>query len=595
LNNEAARFCGPLFCGRLQHWLGQRSNSQQNNYWSKKYFSHKYRAVPFSRKLVQWTMLEFEMVEISRALETQYLAVDELLTQRNFVLAIPLAKKLQAEFPTTAKANFLVARTFAESGQAQDALEYAERACVYEPGNFQYLFYCGSLYSDFGLHEYALTYLQKSVGIQPNAFLSQLTLARCYFSIAQGENAIPHFRLALKLAPNDHMRDNIRQNLAHCLVASGQSKEALPLLDRLVKSKSHKRLMALCELASVSQEGNKADLLGELQIEVKKQTYPWEERRAGWIAIGGIFAKAKQHEKAFNAWQRAADLSKSNGWNVRDYETEHRELTNFYSAELFAKLASFGHETEAPVFITGMPRSGTTLTERIIAAHSMATAVGEQPRWTKLEKALRADYPGAEYLNALLANAKAGELRKRGEENLQMFRNVAGPLKARVVDKLSHNFVYAGYEKLIFSKARFIHIRRHPADTFVSTYQNDFNWTHGYAFDQLEYVKEYLFHERMMSHWKRIFGESIMTVYYEDLTSEPEKEAKRIIDFIGLPWEDGCLNFYERKATVLTFSMQQVRKPVYRSSVEKWRDYEPFLGPLLGALKEANWTYPPVD
>jgi tetratricopeptide (TPR) repeat protein len=520
---------------------------------------------------------------------------EALLAERKLANALQMTQQLLAANPNSGLANFLSARVQAELGNEGLALERAEAACRWQPGNFEFLFFCGQLYFIFELYEYALPYLQKSVAIEPRACQSHAVLGDCYASLGLGEKAIMHFRKALKLSPPAEVKDQIRLELALCLQESNQPAEALPLLKALLsadKSLLPRVLFALAEIEDFNADSAIAKEIVEFR---DSETFKGEDNRLLWLASGRISAKSKQYADAFTAWEKAAQIGKALKWNPREHQAIIAETKAFYSKSLFEQCREYGHESTIPVFIAGMPRSGTTLTEQIISAHSRAAGVGELPRWLQLDVAFQSEYRGENQVAAIQKNASHGELRKRAEETLTLFRNVLGELPDRVVEKEPFNFIHAGFHAVLFPNARFIHLRRHPADSFISTFQHRFAIDHSYALDQEEYAKEYAFHEKLMDHWKATFGNRILTVQYEKLASDPENEARRIIDFIGLPWEDQCLKFYERKTTVRTFSTQQVRQPVNTSSIDRWRVYEPFLGPLFKTMDELGLTYPPKD
>lgn len=518
-----------------------------------------------------------------------------LLVEANYIAAIPLARQFVENFPASAEGHFLLARALAESGDRRNALTAAEKACQLQPSNYQYLYYCGELYADFHLYEYALPHLRKSVTIQPKAFLSQLGLANCYFKLGNGGRAVEHYRKALQLSPPRIAKGKIRLELARCLIASGNRNEAIPLLKRLVEEGGEFVLSALYELAKIGKDGPESDIGMKLAGAVATGKYGDPELRGAYLALGQLQANASNHDAAFALWEKSREHAKADNWRLKNHQQVLAETRRFYAAELFNLCREHGHPSDAPVFIAGMPRSGTTLTEQILSAHSKVSGVGEVARWIQLDEALRLEYAGEGHIERIEKNAAAGELKRRAEEALAIFRAIANEAKARIVEKTPHNFMSIGYLALCFPNARYIHIRRHPADTFISCFQNNLNPSHGYAYDQVEFAKEYVFHERIMAHWKQLFPDRILTMQYESLIADPETQARRLLEFIGLPWEENCLRFFERAGTVRTLSMNQVRQPVYKSSINRWQVYQKHLGPLLQALADFQFTYPPPD
>ena len=166
--------------------------------------------------------------------------------------------------------------------------------------------------------------------------------------------------------------------------------------------------------------------------------------------------------------------------------------------------------------------------------------------------------------------------------------NALAPTARYAVDKMPHNFREIGFIHLCFPNAKIIHCRRNPLDTFVSTFQNSMNSSHSYAYDQSDYGEYYLEYLRLMNHWKSVFPESIYESDYEALTGNPETEVRKILDFLGLPWEEACLRFNERQSTVKTFSLMQVRNPINKGSIARWRKYEKHLSPIITVFKRAG-------
>ena len=520
--------------------------------------------------------------------------IESALETGEYLVASNLSAKLLASYPQVAESHYLNARVKAENGDRsslQEAVISAERAVMLEPNSYRYNYYCGSLYLEFDLYELALPLLRRSVQQQPNAAKSQLELADCYFEIDKGELAIPYFRAALKLEENGDRRDMIRSKLAHCLVTSGRPQEALLLLNRLIKDNSLYYVTALCEKISIANDEINSVSAKRVKAALVQNNLAPEHREILHLALGQVYENSKDFENAFAQWIASREIAKAIAYNLREHEVELVRYRAFYTAALYEKVAPYVDQTEVPVFIAGMPRSGTTLTEQIIAAHSQATGVGELARWNKIEDHFRRGYVGEDAVEKILENAKLGQLKHLAKELLHIFHVVADQNKLRIVEKTPHNFYTLGYLHLICPRAKFIHIRRNPADTFISAYRNRFSRSHGYAYDQIEYVKEYLWHEQMMDLWRSLFPELILTINYEQLVAEPEHVAKKIFEHIDLPWEEQTLRFFESKKTVRTFSTHQVRNPINTKSVDRWRRYEKHLGPLLNWLEEAKFEY----
>jgi tetratricopeptide (TPR) repeat protein len=508
-----------------------------------------------------------------------------------------LRARLRAS-PGSGRLNFELARLLTESGRRGEALQFIEQACKIAPREFQYLYYCGALYKDFRQFDLALELLKASVGVEPRVFLSQYDLADCYYLLGQGDKAEGHYRTAVKLASTPHERELGQTGLAKCLANSGLVDEAISLYEDCSTGTSELAIYALCQGAVLRKAGPGDPAEQSLLDLIKQDELSLVSREEVLLTLGKMHDIAGNHDQAFGYWQQsraiALELAKEKRQTVfNDHAAFLKRRVEFFTPELVGRLASYGHQSEAPVFVPGMPRSGTTLTEQILGSHPQVAGVGEIARWRKIEAAFLNDYDGADYHVRLLANAAKGELIARAEEDLTLMKTTAGGNYPRFVEKTPHMFEWLGYFATCFAKARFLHLVRHPADTFISTYQNKFNRNLAFAYDQVEFAREYAFSIRIMNFWKSLYPDRIDTYFYESLVDNTEHEARRMVAFIGLQWDENCLRFHERQSVVRTFSAQQVKKPIYKSSLGKWRAYEKHLGPLFAELDRQGVTYEP--
>jgi hypothetical protein len=230
-----------------------------------------------------------------------------------------------------------------------------------------------------------------------------------------------------------------------------------------------------------------------------------------------------------------------------------------------------------------MVRSGTTLTEQIISRHPRATGGGELRDIFRLALSLGLDNSGREYTKRLLklTPSEAKELANRYLAALERISADAD----RIVDKMPQNFLHLGLIALLFPKARIVHCRRDPLDNCLSCFTMHLkDHAHGYTADLTTLGLYYREYANLMSYWREVLPMPIYDLSYEALVEEPERETRRLIDFIGLPWDDACLSPQESALPVRTLSRMQVRQPIYKTSVQRWRRYERHLGPLKEAL-----------
>jgi len=256
------------------------------------------------------------------------------------------------------------------------------------------------------------------------------------------------------------------------------------------------------------------------------------------------------------------------------------------SAEFFERVNGFGLETDRLVFIFGLPRSGTSLTGQVLASHSQVVGLGES------DLAQRS----FESLPSLLGSTSSA-VDCLGRIDHETSVKLAGGLLAKVeaiagrgsfvVDKMPDNYLYLGLLAILFPRAKFIHCRRDLRDTAVSCWSMSFthlNW----ASDLGNIASRFAAYRSLMHHWERVLPVPVLQVDYEEIVSDFETTARAMIDWCGLDWEPACLDFHEAKGIVRTASLAQVRQPIYRRSVGRWRNYEEQLGPLLGQLNEID-------
>lgn len=322
------------------------------------------------------------------------------------------------------------------------------------------------------------------------------------------------------------------------------------------------------------------------------------------LQLAAAWEKRKDYTKAFTL---ANDANAASRALLRYDPVSHRQgsarIRHAFSRSLYEHRGGIGNDSTLPVFVLGMPRSGTTLVEQILAGHSQIHGAGElgviPSTIARLERWERHTGSGRHYpdcVDDLSADVVAGitdsllrELRETLPENASEVRHV--------VDKLPHNFENIGLIKLLFPNARIISVRRDPRDIAISNYFTDYAARHGgmgFAYD-LRWIGEQLAdHNLMMHHWNQLFPGDILEVRYEDVVSEPEREARRMLEYVGVQWEPQVLDTSELNRPVKTASVWQVRQPIYQTARERWRRYADFLTPLIAGTN-ARIVHEPIE
>ncbi len=295
-------------------------------------------------------------------------------------------------------------------------------------------------------------------------------------------------------------------------------------------------------------------------------------------AFGKYCDDVGEYDNAFSHYRRgnALDRSLMPPYDRMAEEAKVTRLIDCHGAAFLSTRRASASRSERPVLVLGMPRSGTSLAEQIIAAHPQAAGAGELPFWG--EAAARLEPLGSGTLDEALPSLVDQYLRRL---------NAASPDAARVVDKMPGNFQYVGLIHAAFPDARIVHMQRHPVDTCLSIYFQHFYDSHRYANDLDDLAHYYRQYRRIMAHWRaHIPPGRLLEIRYEDLVGDQERWSRAMIDFIGLPWNPACLEFHSVARSVSTASKWQVRQKMHKTSVERWRRYERFLGPLLPLAQE---------
>ncbi len=303
------------------------------------------------------------------------------------------------------------------------------------------------------------------------------------------------------------------------------------------------------------------------------------------FALGKALDARGEADKAFDCLVRANALHRSSlKFDIAGSARLAAAIAGQFDSALLGRLQGTGSPSEQPVFIVGMPRSGTTLIEQIVSAHPDVHGAGEIGLMPMLVSRFRS--PQGKGYPFLAPELSEADLQSLAEAYLGGIAP-GGRGKARITDKTIGNFELLGLIHLCFPNARIIHCRRDARDVCVSCFSTRFSGGHGYAYDLRELGRYWRIYDRLMAHWRAVLPPGrMLEVEYEALVEDLEGSARRLVTHLGLPWNEACLRFHESSRDVATASFAQVRRPIYRGSVGRWRRYAGRLGPLFDALGE---------
>ena len=422
--------------------------------------------------------------------------------------------------------------------------------------------------------------LERLVALKPTSVQALYALADTQNKMSEVDAAIRTYQQALKLAPDD---PRIRLGLGDAYESSGRFKQALMQYQATLR-RNPDNALALARLLQLRDATPEPEQIERARQLADDPSTKEDGRIRLNVALGYYHDRQKQYGEAFQRLQRGYDVSArrepfdSDGY-TRAIDVLIQELT----ADFFASAPTSGLESERPVFVVGMPRSGTTLTEQILASHSQVAAGGELSSLLKVSyQTQELSATGEPYPRGLKAIDSAGLaiMAQRYLDDLEKVSESA----PRVTDKLPFNFMHLGVIALLFPNARIIHCRRHPLDNCLSCYFTSFADQIRFA-NQLDTLgRYYLDYDRLMKHWHKVLPVEIFDLQYETLIEDTEPTVRALLDHCALPWEDACLSFHETQRAVRTPSRWQVRQPIYKGSMQRWRNYENQLQPLVKML-----------
>jgi len=485
--------------------------------------------------------------------------------------------------PDDANAHYNLANVLAQVDRRAQAIPHYERALAIRPEFPEARNNLGNALQMLGRHEDALAHYAAAVARNPDYAVAYHNLGKACFALERHEDAIAAYEKALAI---DSSKPMVHNDLGAAHLVLGHFREAYAAFAAAVardpwNAAVHLNLAGLApftagepRLAALEKLAEFAPSLGET------------DRIALEFALGKAHADLGNHERSFrhlldaNALKRrqvAYDEATTLGGFAR--------MGAAFTPEVMHELRGCGDHSRVPIFIVGMPRSGTTLLEQILASHSGVFGAGEIDDFDKVVM----EIPSAsEDFPELISTLPFSELRRLGRRYLDRIR-AKSPDATRITDKMPANFAYVGLIHLALPNARIIHACRDPVDTCLSCFSLLFGGL-PYTYDLAELGRHYRAYAQLMRHWRTVLPQGVMLdVHYEDVVADLEGQARRLIAHCGLEWEDRCLEFHRTQRPVQTASVTQVRQPIYHDSVGRSRAYGALLGPLLDALG-SDWS-----
>jgi tetratricopeptide (TPR) repeat protein len=435
------------------------------------------------------------------------------------------------------------------SDRPEEAIKCYLRAVDIEPDNASAWSGLGADYAQIGDMEKSAAAYARSIALQPGIAGIHMSLAHVLKALGRQQDALREYRAAIALKPD-----------------FGEAYWSMANLKVFRFEPS--------EVAAMQAQVQRDDLSPGTDVHFR-------------FALGKAFEDAGDYDRAWELYhtgnQRQRPLV---SFDPVGFEARHEEIAEVFSRDFLERHAGQGFDSNAPIFIVGLPRSGSTLIEQILASHSQVEGTLELPTLGEIAVSVgryrrdRTDYPGA------MRELTGRDFRAYGQQYIEQTRIYRTTDRPRFTDKLPNNFSHVGFAHLILPNATIINARRHPLDSILGSYKQLFGKGQHFTYDMYELVLYYRRYHELMRHWHQVLPGKVLDVHYEETVGDLEAQVRRILDHCGLPFEEACLRFHETERAVRTASSEQVRQPLYTRALGTWRRYERHLGPWQEELAD---------
>ena len=498
--------------------------------------------------------------------------------------AIATLRKALRENPDNVDALHTLAQAWwGDEERVSDIEALLRKATELAPGLVAAWIMLGLLLHQSDRSEEAIACYQRAGEIEPDNPAVWSGLGADYAQIGDMEKSAAAYGRSVALQPG---QPGIHMSHAHALKALGRQAEALreyraaiaqnPDFGEVYWSMANLKVFRFepAEVAAMEEQVKREDLSPSADVHFR-------------FALGKACEDAGDYDRAWEFYhsgnQRQRPLV---SYDPVGFEARHQQMAEVFTREFFDQHAGQGFESDAPIFIVGLPRSGSTLIEQILASHSLVEGTLELPTLGDIAVSVaryrggRVEYPAA------VRQLTGRDFRAYGKEYIEQTKTFRTTGKPRFTDKLPNNFSHVGFAHLILPNAKIINARRHPLDSILGSYKQLFGKGQNFTYDMDELVLYYRQYHEIMKHWHRVLPGKVLDVHYEETVGDFEAQVRRILAHCGLPFEEACLRFHETNRAVRTASSEQVRQPLYTRALGTWRRYEKYLQPWQEELAD---------
>jgi len=466
--------------------------------------------------------------------------------------------------------RFLALVYYDQDKKLLDAEALLRRAVSIAPDFHQALGNLGRILVDNSKLVEAVEIYQRLVALRPDDDDAWQGYGRALAQAGRVREAEKAYRKSLELEPR---APGVHMALAHMLKTLGSHEEALEAYRKSIEFNP-----ALGEsywsMANLKVSRFTDIEVSAMEAQIARDDLHEEPRIHFLFALGKAYEDRHDYQRAWQHFHAGNLLKRSNVvYDPVENEQHLHRIRDTFSIELIEANAGVGHAAPDPIFIVGLPRTGSTLVEQILASHSQVEGTAELPNLGAIANSTGKYRPDGLAYPDTLSTLTPRDFASYGREYLRQVarhRVLGTPF---FIDKMPNNFIHVGWIKLILPNAKIINTRRHPMDSLLGVYKQLFAKGQDFTYDMLELAEFYRCYVEMMAHWQHVLPGSVLDVHYEDTVMDLEAQVRRILDFCGLEFEENCLRYYETKRAVKTASSEQVRQPIYTTALGLWKHY----------------------
>ena len=454
-------------------------------------------------------------------------------------------------------------------GEHEHALRSFDRALELSPCHADALSNIAALLNSQRMPYEALPYLERLNELQPDSIDTIFRLAHTCLKLGDAERAIAGLRRVINLQPH---HERARLMLGQALESIGKFTQARAMYLAALR-RDENNVVALSKLLSFRDQEPEQTWIDKARQLLHSATIVDSDRIRLRIALGQHYDRNGEYEEAFENFRVGCELKFARApFDSRAYSDIINRLMATYSTEFFSAAPRHNISSDRPIFIVGMPRSGTTLLEHILASHSKVAGGGELTGIMTIDSQIHHLRGGCRPYPDGVRDLQTSDLARMAQQYLRRLDRVSAAAD-RVTDKQPFNFMHLGLIAILFPGAQIIHCRRDPLDTCLSCYFTSFADDFQFANDLNTLGRYYLDYHRLMEHWHNVLPIRILNVQYEDLVTNTDRIVREVVGHCELGWEDSCLSFQDTQRSIRTPSTWQVRQPIYTRSIGRWKNY----------------------